>query len=236
MGSILLTAVLDIAGIVLVWFLLRRRIQKTLEIDGLLAEARKEARLLTIEINETTERNITLIEDRLGALRDLLGEADRRMGVMRRETGRRQVETEVYSRLGKRLPVASAAPQAGPERELSAAASRASSRMDAPAKADSRALQPELDIAEAEGRRESSPEVAQSEPVPLPLGPRLPEILAAPTSIIPPRSLRERAIELHRSGFSADIIAARLGATISEIELLVSLEEGRGGQEGQDGE
>jgi hypothetical protein len=63
----------------------------------------------------------------------------------------------------------------------------------------------------------------------LPLGPRFPEIVAAPASVIPPRTLRERAIELHRSGFSPDIIAARLGATVSEIELLVSLEEGRSG-------
>ncbi len=235
MGSILLTAVLDIAGIVLVWFLLRRRIRKTLEIDGLLAEARKEARLLTIEINETTERNITLIEDRLGALRELLAEADRRMGVMRRETGRRQAETEVYSRLGKRLPVASASPQPGPERELAASSATARPRMEAPAASEPRVIQPELEIGGEEGAREASAEAMRNEPVPLSLGPRIPEILSAPTSVIPPRSLHERAIELHRSGFSADIIAARLGATISEIELLVSLEEGRGGQEGQDG-
>ncbi len=105
MTGIIVSIVIDLGGLVLIWFLLRARIAKALEIDGLLAEARKEARLLTIEINETTDRNITLVEDSLTSLRELLAEADRRMGVVRREAGRRQVEGEVYSRLGRRAPV-----------------------------------------------------------------------------------------------------------------------------------
>lgn len=206
MEALVLSVVLDLGGLVLIWFLLKARVAKALEIDGLLAEARKEARLLTIEINETTDRNITLLEDRLEGLRELLAEADRRMGVLRRETGRRQAETEVYSRLGRRPP---------PPPSLVAEE------------------QP------AEPREEPVPlnlgGPAPSAAVPLPLGARVPEVVTAAESVIPPRSLRERAIELHRSGFSADIIAARLGATISEIELLVSLEEGLGRTEGEGG-
>ena len=212
MESLIASIVIDIGGLVLIWFLLRARIARTLEIDGLLAEARKEARLLTIEINETTDRNITLVEDRLTALRELLSEADRRIGVARRETGRRQAEGEVYNRLGRRLPLRSDAFSGeGSDGVVS------------------------LMLGEQRAAARDGQEMAEGddrgEPVSLPLGPRLPEIVTSSASVIPPRGLRERAIELHRSGFSADIIAARLGATVSEIELLVSLEEGRSGME-----
>ncbi|HET7839870.1 MAG TPA: hypothetical protein VFL04_08920, partial [Rectinemataceae bacterium] len=40
-------------------------------------------------------------------------------------------------------------------------------------------------------------------------------------------SRNEEAFALHRKGFSADIIAAKLGATVAEIELLVEMEERR---------
>ncbi len=246
MGSILVGAVIDIGGLVLIWFILRARIAKALEIDGLLAEARKEARLLTIEINETTDRNITLVEDRLTALRELLAEADRRIGVVRRETGRRQAETDVYSRLGRRPPVraelfpgeggrfgegpdfaASVEPDASPPSPEPTVVPLAFGEGRAPTRDGQDLYEGEE---ESHPGRDAATAASRAEAVPLPLAPRLPEIVTASASVIPPKSLRERALELHRSGFSPDIIAARLGATVSEIELLVSLEEGRAGR------
>jgi len=239
MEGLALAAVLDIAGLVIIWFVLRARISRALEIDGLLSEARKEARLLTIEINETTDRNITLIEDRLAALRDLLAEADRRMGVMRRETGRRQTETDVYSRLGRRVPVGSAKAMVTGESMTAAISLGEGSASEATDsfREDSRDLVSPAGAEADDGKKSETGSVphVHGDPVPLPLPPRVPDVITAPTSVIPPRGLRDRAIDLHRAGFSADIIAARLGATISEIELLVSLEEGRNGAEGNGG-
>jgi len=227
MGEFFLLLALEVAGLAAIWFLLKARISRALELDGLLAEARKELRLLTIEINETTERNITLVEDRLGALQELLSEADRRIGVMKRETARREGEVELYSRLGKKTPRADPPPRSPP---------RESPRPPGPELFPGTA--PE---AEKEPRRpEDSPDTPgagdrpgslQGDPlslIPASSRPR-PEILARRESVIPPKSLRERALELHRGGFSAELIAARLGATVSEIELLVSLEDGRAG-------
>lgn len=53
------------------------------------------------------------------------------------------------------------------------------------------------------------------------------DIAVAENSIIPPKTRREEALELYRRGFSADLIAARTGATVAEIELLVEIEERR---------
>jgi len=231
MGDLFILIAIDVAGLAAIWFFLRARIRRSLELEGLLAEARKEIRLLSLEINETTDRNITLVEDRLTALRELLAEADRRMGVMKRETGRRQDEREVYNRLGKRVPLVPGSASAFDDRpfdEVSAARvlPEVSFATDFPA--DS--------LGVADGARGPSPgsgasdsgrQAGDREPVRLSLGHAVPEIPAPHQGPIPGQGLRERALELHRGGFSADIIAARLGATISEIDLLVSLEEGR---------
>ena len=61
MGDLFILVAIDVAGLAAIFFFLKAKIRRTLEIDGLLAEARKEVRLLSIEINETTDRNISLV-------------------------------------------------------------------------------------------------------------------------------------------------------------------------------
>ena len=210
MGDLFILVAVNVAGLFAIFFFLKMKIRKTLEIDGLLAEARKEVRLLSIEMNETTDRNVTLVEDRLASLRELLAEADRRMGVFQRETGKRQDERELYSRLGRKTPLPSREPIDGFVASVPSPPQRSPSTFPADAGRS--------DLGEAEGG---------AEPVRLTLARPVPEVLPMKESVIPVKSLRERALELHRGGFSADLIAARVGATVSEIELLVSLEEGR---------
>jgi hypothetical protein len=252
MTDLLILVALDVAGLVIIWFVLRARIRRALEIEGLLAEARKEIRMLSIEINETTDRNITLIEDRLGFLRDFLAEADRRLGVYRRELDNRKSETELYTRLGRAVPARDGFARGSPardgvEQDSPRAARRPEQRIDA-ATAGIAAAVDEAAVAASAAMREtptdeparvasSAGEFAPLAPVHLNLsggiarGPArgAPELVQTRESVIPPRPRREAALELHRQGFSADIIAAKLGATVSEIELLVSLEEGRQG-------
>ncbi|MBL8965585.1 MAG: hypothetical protein JNG85_01180 [Spirochaetaceae bacterium] len=232
---------LDIFGLAAIWLYVKARLKRALELEGLLAGVRKEVRALSLELNETADRNISLVEDRLDALRGLLEEADRRMGVMRREIETRAAEREVYSHLGKRAPQASYQPAAAP-RPVAAAPREEGSEAPAAGSyaagssgpagafgaaglsgaavppAAPRAAEPRLDAA---GEGPIRLDLARA-------GRAMPELRTARESVIPPRPLREEAVELYRKGFSADIIAARLGATIAEIELLVSLEERRG--------
>lgn len=204
---------LDILGLAAIWFLLKARLRRALEVEGLLAEARRELRALSLELNETADRNITLLEDRLESLRDLLAEADRRLGLYRREIDNRAAEREVYTRLGRPRAaspgaerIAEATPPP-PKAELDPFASRAETA--------GRAGAPSRSIEEAELRTET--------PVRLELGKTVPAVSKAAESVIPRRPMREEALDLYRKGFSADLIAARLGVTVAEIELLVSL-------------
>jgi len=202
LAQFFLLAAIELAGLFAIWFLMKARLRRYLELENLLAGVRDEANALVLELNETADRNVSLVEDRMNALRDLLGELDRRIGVERRELETRDNEREVYARLSRRRPNVPAAD--------------ASSR---PATIN-----------------EPSPETPP-QPIKLSLGPAAaqrenPAIEVAPESVIPPKSMREEALELYRRGFSADLIAAKTGATVAEIELLVVLEERRSAGKG----
>jgi hypothetical protein len=209
MGSFLALLAVDILGLAGIYFYLKTKIKRALELDSLLDSIRKEVRALNIELNETTDRNISLIEDRMKSLHELLGEADRRMGVVKRELSRQETEREVYNHLGRRAQSAQSASPRNAENELSTSGPSPSVSGPAPATPAS------VDAGEG--------------PIRLSLGSArpMPEIVKAAASVIPPKTRREEALDLYRQGFSADIIAKRLGATVAEIELLVSLEEGR---------
>ena len=44
------------------------------------------------------------------------------------------------------------------------------------------------------------------------------------------RPLKDRVMELYSQGFSSEIISQKLGASISEIDLIINLKTGHGGQ------
>lgn len=245
----------DILGLFLIYFLLRRRIEKALSLDSLLESIRKEVRALNIELNETTDRNISLIEDRVKSLHDLLDEADRRIGVAKRELGRRETEAEVYTQLGRAASRIAGAPPpeaAAPGLRGSALAGQTTapaarsaapglpagtaglSSGASPASGGARTAGAQPDTAARPAALPGgAPEQAgyQTEPIRLPLGGDKPSLqISQGPDVIPPKTLREAALDLYRRGFSAEIIANKLGATVAEIELLISLEEGSRGQ------
>ena len=140
----------------------RSYIRKQTSFDGILKDVREEVNRLLQRIDEITEKDISLIEDREKALRTFLDETDRRIAVLNRELSRRENAEEAYRKLG-RFPVV---------------------------------------------------EIAK----PLPPEP------AAPSAN---QSQEDQLRDLARSGFSPQVIASRLGISISEAELGVALQERR---------
>jgi hypothetical protein len=208
---------LELGGLFAIYFLIKARLRRYLELENLLSGVREEARALVLELNETADRNVSLVEDRLTALRETLDEVDRRMGVQRRELDKREAEREVYTRLNKARPVVpEASPMASPLASPSASAYAAPSAPPSPISSvlpDREAAAPiTLSLGEAEGSGGAR---------------ALPEVRLSDEPVRIAKSRREEAFDLHRRGISADLIAVRLGATVAEIELLIEIEERR---------
>jgi hypothetical protein len=203
-----LLAAIEIAGLFAIWFLIRAKVRRYLELDSLLAGVRVEARALVLELNETADRNVSLVEDRMVALRELLGEVDRRIGVERRELDLRETEREVYAKLNKRRPIV---PEAS--RPVVTEADKNPDDAETPGPLSGHEAPITLSLGS------SAPSAAGQR--------QAPEIEVAPKTVVPGITMREEALELYRRGFSADLIAARTRATVAEIELLVEIEERR---------
>jgi len=191
-------AAIELAGLFAVWFFLKSRVGRYLELENLLDGVREEARALVLELNETADRNVTLVEDRMASLRELLDEVDRRIGIEKKELGARAVEREVYEKLSRRRPIVAVQEGSIAPEPMARRPPEAPIPLSLGAAADS------------QGPNRTAPEVRLSEDV-----------------LFTSKTKREEALDLHRRGISADLIAARLGATVAEIELLVEVEERR---------
>jgi hypothetical protein len=195
-------AAIEVAGLFAIWFFIKSKVKRYLELENLLSGVREEARALVLELNETADRNVTIVEDRMTALRELLDEVDRRMGVQKKELATRAVEREVYARLSKRRPIVpepTSEPVPEPPRRA-----------------------PDLPITLNLGPTAAQEAMAQGT-----AGRAGPEVVLSDDVVGPSKTKREEALDLYRRGISADLIAARLGVTVAEVELLVEMEERR---------
>jgi hypothetical protein len=228
LGGFFALAALEIGGLFVIWFLIRARVRRYLELENLLAGVREEARSLVLELNETADRNVSLIEDRLAALRSVLDEVDRRIGLERREISSRDKEKEVYARLNKRRPIV-------PSSELELSGLGSLDRRQEPAGLASEPIrldlshetQPSAQPGAQTGAQPASWAAAEGA-----TSDAMPHVELSKAPIVPGRTQRDEALDLYRQGFSPDLIAARLGATVSEIELLVEIEERRASARG----
>jgi hypothetical protein len=205
-----LTVVLAVDLVVLAgfWLLMRRWIARRLAAPRQAADLGDEVGRLVTELNQAAERNVMLLEDRMTALNDLLAAADKKIGLLRREIERHETGAGVYGRLatpGIRTAAATAASdRPGGERAPAGAAAPAAA---APrVGTDERPAVANANPAAADGR--------QAGPVD--------EKPAAPD----PRTLMRTEIgRLARAGLEASAIAARVGAPLGEVELILWLEQ-----------
>lgn len=154
----LLIGLLVAAGYLAVYLILKARLGKALNAARLLGEVREEVNRILVELNQTTNRNITLIEDRIGRLNELLGRADKKIALLEREIEKQQMSSRLYSQLSARRSGG------------------------------------------AEEAAEPSPE---------------------------PADRHEEVVRLARSGLSPELIGRRLGMTLGEVELIISLGQRR---------
>jgi hypothetical protein len=180
----------------------RSRIRGALGSDEEIGRIRREIGSLIIELDASADRNITVLEDRLATLKEMVAETDKRIAILSQDRGKRQVETPVYDRLGRTAP----------QRPRSEAASQTAGQT---------ANRDGIEI----------PEKPVDRPVGQPVVPSdIPFIRFSEKPLSIEEPFADKVLSLARKGFSSDIIAARLGGTITEVELVLSMEREREGR------
>ena len=257
-----------IALAILFWFAallyLKASIRRRTTPEYMLGQLREEIHLLEAGIDEKTEQNLLLLEEKIRALRDVCGEAERRVALYTRELQRKAVQDTALDALhtsppdGRADAHSSAAAASGKgrrpsRRKSSAGPSRKGSILDS-------LEMVELNLARAVGAYKTQsvmPEAGRDKPrtdkpeQPVPAG-EVPAAVATPpdaaaspstapeeTPASPPRfvrsnnpvtprtaPMRERVAELYKAGFSEELIAGRLGISVSEARLFIAMHKG----------
>ena len=250
--TILISLVVDFGGLLFVYLLLRDRVRRATSVESRMAEVRDEVSRLLVELNQATDRNIALMEDKIAALNDAISTADKKIGLLRRETEKHDVGSQIYSRLaeGRHPRAAAASPGDEPERwggaesagyrgaeseeprreesvEYSGAESAVNRSAESAEYRDAESVRPQ--------RRAPAASRAAASPSAPPTAQRAversePEVppLAVELSGAAATDVRQRVMMLYRAGFSPSLIASRVGALVGEVELIIALEQRKG--------
>ena len=180
-----------------------------------LSELQEEVNSILKSINETTDRDISLIEEREKNLKTLLAEIEKRLKVYIREVELRRGAEEAYRELGKnryRL------------HQDSRSESDFRSESDLLAKPDSRS-----EAVQQERPRDTEETAPVNPAFPIPEFKVKPQAAPGEPRENPP-PVGEQILSLVRAGFSVPIIASRLGISIAEVEFAAALLERRDAQ------
>ena len=225
--TILIMLIIDVGGLLLVYVLLRDRVRRATTAEAQISEIRDEVSRLVVELNQTTDRNIALIEDRISSLNEQLSVADKKIGLLRREIEKHDVGTQVYNRLGEARPRAPVPPPLPP---LAVELSEPAPGGEEP-RVGGREWQ---QAAEARAPEEDGRGPAGQEAVSLGARGTAAAGCLAPAPRGPAgrreetNDLRDRVMLLFKAGFAASLIASRVGVPLGEVELIISLEQRKG--------
>ena len=193
----------QVAGLLLLYWLLARRIRRATDVTAHVAALRAEVGGLVAELNGTTDRNVRLLEDRVSSVNEIVENLDRKLRVLRRE-GAKAVAPVVVSA----LPTPAAA---GPLPGTQAVASSLSIPLTTTSTAGSVAPIGEHPPAKKNNARAGSDWLDGSS-------------AGEEGRAVPGGELQVGHIaRLHRSGLSPANIAHRLGIDVGEVELVIAL-------------
>ena len=139
-----------------------------LQKSNVIMELESEVNDLVLELNQTADRNINILEEKIKTLTGVLHDADTRIKILGTTSEKIKSETVTYNQLGQ---------------------------IDGNQKFADTTLKSE---------KKSQPQKQAVE-----------------------TNKKDRIIELHNNGFTSPVIATRIGLTVGEVELIISLDEGR---------
>jgi hypothetical protein len=195
---IIITALaFNAAALAFMFFYFRRLVRRTLALDEVLDRARDEIGGMIAEMNQTTDRNVSLIEDRIAKAMASVEMAEKRFGALSLQSVNRSKEREIFERLSRAGSAMSLSSGSGAvEKEPSQSAAVPPPRL-------------------AEQAERARPEEA------------MPSIEKRLDQVDTEMPLHERVVLLWEQGFSSELIAPKLGMTIAETDLIIAMEEQR---------
>ncbi len=203
MSAVLVAFFVSVSLFFIGFVVLRRLIRRELEAGAVLDTIRDEINSLVVELNQTADRNVALVEERIRTLQELLSEADKKVQLVGREMRKHDMGLDVYNKLKKGAAIKGASESAEAHHEANAdgnVADRTNERK--PATVSNQSISGN-DVLERKNSSESERNTSDEQ------------------------SVSERVMNLHHQGFEPRIIAQKIGTNVGEVELIISIRAGR---------
>jgi hypothetical protein len=181
--------------------------------DYILNLLQEEVNQLHADIDETTEQNLQLLEEKIKTLREMCAEAEKRIAVYGRELEKREKEAHALAALDRGMAGFENEKQPRPEKKDIKQTEKTfpKPRSSVPLIASLEPRDSALEAASSAYRAQTGQAISE------------PPKLVVSRDITAKSSDKERIAELSRAGFSPEIIAKRLGLTLGEVALYVNL-------------
>lgn len=199
MAQTVLLIIITVINLTL-WLVFFARFKKTFSADVMLHDIKDEVNKLLIEINRTTDQNITLIDSRIRDLKTLTDAADKRLNFLQKDQKERVREERVLQKLSGNVPSDPKAKQAAKKYQ--------SMQKSA---GDENGVQLSIDF---DAYRADEDPTEQEEPV----EPAEPEVIPRIKDEAP---LKDGVMRLYTDGMSVDDISKRLKLPIAQVQFIV---------------
>jgi len=222
MSAPLVVSALSLCVSVLSFFFFRWYVRRKTAAARMLADYRSEVARLIAEIDAATDRDSLLVEERIKALRKLLEDTDKRISLYIREAQRSRDGEAMYASLGRGIRAALDSRQPSQD-QPSLFGSESAPQQGEPPRQGPPAHQGAAPAAAQSGMGASGA-AAPPQPAGRVSGAALPA--EAPGEAAPPSAkpmLKAQVAEMSAAGASVQEIASRLGISIAEVDLALSL-------------
>jgi hypothetical protein len=221
-----------IGAALILWFFsllyMQSIIRRRTSPDYILKLLQEEVNQLHADIDEITEQNLQLLEDKIKTLRELCSEAEKRIAVYGRELEKREKEAHALSALN--VPLLPEKEQPPEKKDIKHTEKTfPKPRSSVPLIASLEPRDTALEAANAAYRAQTGQSLKEPQPSPqasqtsLNGSPLVPPKIVVSRNITSKTSDKERIAELSRAGFPPEAIAKRLGLPLGEVALYVNV-------------
>ena len=210
---------------IVLWIVFLIKFKKLFSTDDIISKTRSEMNNMIMDINRNTERNITLIDDRIQKLKLVISEADKRIALARAEE-ERNASVSSLNKAVNRTPAAvkraeetykQTAGGTKPKPEASYEVTDTGIR--------AAGMQPPLfsengtKLVNAETKVTVQSDGTAYAEVPV----ITPKVYFSETPVVPRKDLNQHVTELAATGFTVEQIAKQLSCSLSEVQMVLDM-------------
>jgi len=205
----------------ILYFILSHRINKQYNTEAFLSKIEKDMNALLIEMNNTSERNISVFEDRVQKLKDLIAELDARLLLLDKQEKSRLRSDQQYSNIQNQIrEVKKLGSYEHKANDVAQAIEAPKEALEQPVRQV--ILENPGPVKEASKTDISRAQISESIVRPSPVNPA--DTIARDLRQFQKREvLKQQVFELSQAGLDTALIARQTGLSAGEIELIISL-------------